>query len=205
MSAFFISGKTVQVEVVKVDYGCNDRQLISLAQQGDDEAFYKLINRYKPLIAFKAKDFFMQGAEKDDVFQECLIGFLKAVQNYKNGAASFKGFASLCVKRHVMSSVQSAYSDKHKPLNQYIQVNDQLIDDFYTYENDPLMILMSQEKLENLRAKLTSFSAIEKKALSYSTQGLSYQEIANIMGKPKKSIDNALRRARLKIREALRD
>ena len=55
---------------------------------------------------------------------------------------------------------------------------------------------------EEIEKKL---SPLEKKVLSLQLTGLSYTEIAKILDKPPKSIDNAQQRIRMKIRKILQE
>ena len=65
---------------------------------------------------------------------------------------------------------------------------------------DPEEILISREKFSYIGARLSSLlSVYERKVLSLYTQGKSYQEIGQILGKEAKSIDNALQRIKHKI------
>ena len=56
--------------------------LVKLAQNGDQEAKTKLIDKNSPLIKSVIKRFKDKGVEYDDLYQIGCIGFLKAIKNF---------------------------------------------------------------------------------------------------------------------------
>ena len=56
--------------------------------------------------------------DKEDLIQEGMIGLLKAIRGYdKEKLASFKTFASICIKRQLITAIKSANSQKNMALN----------------------------------------------------------------------------------------
>ena len=69
---------------------------------------------------------------------------------------------------------------------------------------NPESIIIDQENVQDLEQEITAtLSPMENQVLEYYLAGNGYGEIARIMGKTPKSIDNALQRIRTKIREQL--
>ena len=65
---------------------------------------------------------------------------------------------------------------------------------------DPEVMLIDAEKAETLLGQVNQqLSAFEQKVLGYYLNGLSCREIAETVGKPTKSVDNAVQRIRRKI------
>ncbi len=86
-----------------------DEQLAGLAGTGSEEAVNELIARYRSVIKAQASSYYMEGADSDDIIQEGMIGFFKAMQNYDvSKGASFSTFAGMCVKRQLISAVKGA-------------------------------------------------------------------------------------------------
>lgn len=85
----------------------------------DRRAFAELLTRFRPVFGALASKFFLPGADRDDVEQEILIGFTKAVRDFdpQNGLA-FASFARGCVKRHLITSIRNANRNKHQALTQ---------------------------------------------------------------------------------------
>ena len=83
-----------------MDYqACGDARLAALVRAGQGEAFAELSARYLGLIRAKAKLF--EGAsapEKEDLWQEGLLGLYAAAISYRPGrGASFPTYAGVCV------------------------------------------------------------------------------------------------------------
>nr|WP_241634056.1 sigma-70 family RNA polymerase sigma factor [Fusobacterium gastrosuis] len=183
----------------------NVEKLIIEAQRGDEEAMNELIKIYFPLVSINTKNFFIIGAEKEDLVQEGLLGLLKAIKYYDPSKTSFNNFAILCIRRQILSAIKSANSKKNMILNEAIS-NNLISDEYSTLELDfasndssPEEIFFSKNKLENFQKfTLINFSELEKKVLEYIIRGYSYKEIAKQLEVSPKSIDNSIQRIRKK-------
>jgi len=69
---------------------------------------------------------------------------------------------------------------------------------------NPEAIIIDQETTQDLRQKISDYlSPMENQVLDLYLKGKGYVEIGRILKKSPKSIDNALQRIRVKIREVL--
>lgn len=69
---------------------------------------------------------------------------------------------------------------------------------------DPEELIISQEEIDDIELKMGEIlSPLEWKVLTYYLDGKSYQEIAEILGRHVKSIDNALQRVKRKLERYL--
>ncbi len=76
----------------------------------------RLIDRYRGFVRMKASAYFLAGGESEDLIQEGLIGFFKAVRDYRvDREASFRSFAELCVTRQIITAIKTAARNKHTP------------------------------------------------------------------------------------------
>lgn len=183
----------------------NVEKLIIEAQRGDEEAMNELIKIYFPLVSINTKNFFIIGAEKEDLVQEGLLGLLKAIKYYDPSKIAFNNFAILCIRRQILSAIKSANSKKNMILNEAISSNlisdeySTLELDFASNDSSPEEIFFSKNKLENFQKfALINFSELEKKVLEYIIRGYSYKEIAKQLEVSPKSIDNSIQRIRKK-------
>ena len=96
-----------------------DEQLVAAFQQARDrEAVNELLRRHEGLIMSVARRYFVPGGDHDDVRQQAMIGFWKAVRDFTGGAgATFPSFARTCMQRQVITAVKAANRMKHSPLN----------------------------------------------------------------------------------------
>lgn len=189
--------------------------VVSIAKSGDDEATLYLFRKYYPVIRSIASNYFFMGSDREDVFQEGMFGFYKAIRDFnQEKSISFSQFARLCVSRQIMATAKKASGPKHKPLNFYISLdkyvydeNDgnktmfDVISDNRVFEPDKEVIYyeLSQDLKKVIRDKLSSF---ERNVVALHLESESYEKIAQVLRCEVKSVDNALQRARKKIRNA---
>jgi len=108
--------RRVRAPVREVD----DELLVAAFQrERDREAVNELLRRHEGLIMSVARRYFVPGGDHEDVRQQAMIGFWKAVRDYTGGAgASFPSFARTCMQRQVITAVKAANRMKHSLLNQ---------------------------------------------------------------------------------------
>lgn len=183
----------------------SDGELIARFRNGEEGISDYLIEKYKELVRRKARAMFLIGGDTDDLIQEGMIGLFKAVRDYQpDKEASFQTFARLCIDRQMYNAIQNSNRQKHQPLNSYVSLSHG--DEEGTFENlhveNPESIIINQENAESLRKEIKKcLSPLENKVLDYYLEGNSYVHIGEIMGKTPKSVDNAMRRIRTKIKK----
>ena len=188
-----------------------DEEIIAYIKQGDEQALTYLLNKYRNLVNIKVGKFFMVGGEKDDIFQEGMIGLFKAIKNFEQGKqSSFKTFANICIERQLITAIKSSNRQKHIPLNSYLSLNTsayenddesvELIDTFDSHLiEDPLETIMKQEYYQEIHTSIDkSLSKFEKQVLDRFVKGESYVTIAKKLDSQVKSVDNAIQRIRKK-------
>ena len=101
-----------------------DEELIKRIKAEDKPALDFLINRYKEVVNMKVSKYYLNGAEKEDIIQEGLIGLYKAIKGFNpDKQNSFKTFANLCIERQVITAIKGSNRQKHMPLNSYLSLN----------------------------------------------------------------------------------
>ena len=176
----------------------SDNELISHIRKGEYRYLEILSAKYKPMISNIASDYISDDFELDDLVQEGEIALLSAVRSYSKDKSSFRTFANLCVTRAISSFVKSAAVAKRIPSG----LIDPIDDTDFSDEASPESIVIEREEYKNLtnRIKLT-LSELEYKVLCEFLQGNSYTDISKKLGISVKSVDNALRRVREKIKQ----
>ena len=188
-----------------------DEQLICRLRNGEDEIMDYLMIKYKSMVRRKARAMYLIGGDNDDLIQEGMIGFIKAVRDFDSEAGqSFSGFAELCVSRQMYSAIASSKRKKHIPLNSYVSLYDEgnhedekalpLIDTIEPeVENNPETLYFGKESSEAFIEELKeNLSDLENRVLYLHMLGTNYRDIANLLDKSPKTIDNALQRIRTK-------
>ena len=198
-----------------------DEELIDRLRQGEKQITDYIMDKYKNLVRKKAKSMYILGADKDDLIQEGMIGLFKAVRDYDAGRdASFYTFADLCISRQMYTAVQASGREKHAPLNSYISLYANLAENGQE-ENDstetalvnrltsgtdtnPEALLIDKENVADIEAAIeTELSGFEKQVLDLYLTGMSYSQIARVLGRDEKSADNALQRLKGKIKRTI--
>lgn len=187
----------------------SDEELIEKLRQGEDDITDYILKKYKPLVRKKTIAMYLIGGETEDLIQEGMIGLFKAIRDYKpDKDASFYHFAELCINRQLYSALEASNRKKHQPLNSYISLSEQEHPDavaaelLVDKESGPEQTVIEQEVWEEYKKRLAqNLSRMENQVLQYYLDGNHYIQIAEMMGKSPKSIDNALQRIRQKIRQ----
>ena len=198
----------------------SDEELIIMYRDGEENAVGFLMNKYKNLVRKKASSMYILGADRDDLIQEGMIGLFKAVRDYDTGRdVNFYTFADLCVSRQMYTAVQASNRQKHLPLNTYISIYSQsgysqegaeeyeFVNTLATLsEKNPEEMLIEQENAEQMEtAILKELSEFEKQVFELHLTGMTYTEIAKVLGRDEKSTDNALQRMKTKIKRVLKN
>ncbi len=176
-----------------------DNQLVEFINSGKYEYLQVLINRYMPYIIGVASRFNASGLDTDDFIQEGLVAIFSAVKAYNPEKASFKTFVSLCVERAMSSALaRTIGSDKRIPVGLISPIDEVEVAD----NSDPEKLFIEKESYNDLAHTLKrDLSQFEYQVLSEFLSGKSYAQIAESLGVSVKSVDNALRRIRTKIKQ----
>ncbi|MBP1889949.1 RNA polymerase sporulation-specific sigma factor [Clostridium moniliforme] len=193
----------------------SDEEIAVEAKKGNVKAQEYLINKYDSFIKTKAKSYFLIGADKEDIYQEGMIGLYKAIRDFNpDKLSTFKAFAELCVTRQIITAIKTATRQKHIPLNTYVSLNKPiyeeesertLLDVLSGFKiTDPEELVISQEEKVRIEEEIEKvLSRLELEVLNSYLDGKSYQEIACDLDRHAKSIDNALQRVKRKLEKCL--
>lgn len=179
----------------------SDTELIHLYKNGDQTAFQQLAVRYIFIIRNKSSDLYNMGIESEDLIQEGLLGLHNAVRSFdENGGASFRTYASICIRNRLVSAVRTANADKNKINSISVSLDDET--ELYSLpDNEPENAVIIREDLQGLVDYLNNnLSKTELSVLSLYLEGKSYNQISEALNVSKKVCDNAMQRVRRKLR-----
>ncbi len=194
-----------------------DEELIHRLRDGEAPVMDYICEKYKPLVRSKAKSMFILGGDTEDLIQEGMLGLFKAVRDYDSGRdASFYTFADLCISRQMYTAVQASQRKKHIPLNTYISLYGDGTESVEgeagdltkvladKVQQDPEALFLDKERVDYLERMIEQeLSAFEKEVLDLHLTGMSYSQIAKVLGREEKATDNALQRLKSKIKKLL--
>jgi RNA polymerase sporulation-specific sigma factor len=193
-----------------------DEEIVMDAKAGNNKAQEYLISKYENFVKAKAKSYFLIGADKEDIYQEGMIGLYKAIRDFNpEKSTSFKAFAEICVTRQIITAIKTATRQKHIPLNTYVSLNKPIYEEESERTlldvlsglkiSDPEELMISKEQMHFIEDKISKvLSELEKEVLTSYLDGKSYQEIACDLERHAKSIDNALQRVKRKLEKCLK-
>ena len=195
----------------------SDEELIDRLRGGESPITDYIMDKYKNLVRSKAKSMYILGGDNEDLIQEGMIGLFKAIRDYDCGRdASFYTFADLCISRQMYTAVQASHRQKHWPLNTYLSLygngrgqgdNEELeLAEALPPDQDqnPETLFIDRERVEYLEGQIDKeLSSFEKQVLDLYLTGMSYSQIARVLGREEKSTDNALQRLKGKIKKML--
>lgn len=193
-----------------------DEDVAVEAKEGNIEAQEYLISKYEMFVKTKAKSYFLIGADKEDIYQEGMIGLYKAIRDFNpHKLASFRAFAELCITRQIITAIKTATRQKHIPLNTYISLNKPVYEEESERTlldilsgikiSDPEELIISKEEIERMEKEISNaLTELEMEVLTSYLDGKSYQEIACDLDRHAKSIDNALQRVKRKLEKCLK-
>lgn len=193
----------------------SDEEVVDEAKRGSSRAQEYLISKYENFVKAKSKSYFLIGADKEDIYQEGMIGLYKAIRDFKaDRLTSFKAFAEICITRQIITAIKTATRQKHIPLNTYISLNKPiyeeesdrtLIDVLSEFKiTDPEELIIGKEQIKHIEGEMAKvLSDLEMEVLQSYLDGKSYQEIACDLDRQAKSIDNALQRVKRKLEKCL--
>ncbi len=191
-----------------------DEEVVRFINSSENEdALEYLMQKYKPLVLGAAGKCYVVGADKDDIIQEGMIGLCKAIYDYKGDKNSkFSTFAKLCVDRQIATFIKTSLRQKHKALNEAISIDEKISEEDYDSntlndfilktDESPEKIVIDNENKAILEKKINqSLSDLEKQVYALHIKGISYSQIAIIMNRDEKSIDNTVQRIKKKVRK----
>lgn len=177
----------------------SDSKLVELINSGDYKYLQVLINRYMPYIISVASRYNVSGFDTEDFIQEGILAIFFAVKSYNIEKASFKTFVCLCINRAMSSALLRCTGNaKHIPEGLISSIDDFELAD----TSNPESILIEKENFNDLEHTIKSeLSQFEYQVLCEFLSGKSYVDIAASLNVTPKSVDNALRRIRSKIKK----
>ena len=175
--------------------------MLNAARNGDNEAMNELIKAFAPTVEKIAASYTGRcPLTHSDLIQEGMIGLLSSVYGYSSsGGAEFATYSVKCISNCIMSAVRNQLRNKHTPLNSYV-----LIDsiDLADGQANPEVVVEMQERMNLLRERINNkLSNLEKDVLKLHIAGHNYNSIAEKLSVTDKTVDNALQRARKKLKE----
>jgi RNA polymerase sigma-70 factor (ECF subfamily) len=182
-----------------------DQQLVERAQRGEKQAFGLLVSKYERKLARLLSRFIRDAAEVEDVTQEAFIKAYRALPTFRGDSAFYTWLYRIGIntaKNYLvaMGRRTPTATDTDAEDAEGFQDREQLRD-LNTPENE----LISRQVADNVNQTLAELPEELRTAITLrEIEGLSYEDIANIMNCPIGTVRSRIFRAREAIAAKLR-
>ena len=182
-----------------------DQQLVERAQRGDKQAFEVLVAKYQRKLARLLSRFIRDPGEVEDVAQEAFIKAYRALPSFRGDSAFYTWLYRIGInaaKNYLVAMGRRAPTTTEHDAEEAesFEDGDQLRD-----INTPENMLMSKQVATVVNAAMNELPEELRTAITLrEIEGLSYEEIAEIMNCPIGTVRSRIFRAREAIAEKLR-
>jgi RNA polymerase sigma-70 factor (ECF subfamily) len=182
-----------------------DQQLVERAQRGDKHAFELLVAKYQRRLGRLISRFVRNAAEAEDVTQDAFIKAYRALPAFRGDSAFYTWLYRIGIntaKNHLVAQGRRAPTSTPFDSDDAEDFEDAaLLHEVATPENE----LMSKQVVEVVNASLQELPDDLRTALTLrEIEGLSYEEIAEVMNCPIGTVRSRIFRAREVIATNLR-
>ncbi len=195
----------------------NDNELIMLYREEDENAKNLLFYKYKfimDILISKYKLYLKKlNVDYQEINSECNVGFSDAINHFQEDKdTSLPTFITLCVERRIKGIIRKYNRKKYQNQNENYSLDRTFCDGDSTlldtisddYANDPLKNILEDESYNDLVNKIKNcLTENEYEVFALLYKGMSLPEIASILNKNYKQIDNTVQRVKMKIKKIL--
>jgi RNA polymerase sigma-70 factor (ECF subfamily) len=194
-------GKVVKRETTNAPIP--DEQLVIASQQGDIEAFETLVLRYQRQIFSLIYQMTRNVEVVEDIGQDVFIAAFKAIKDFKAKSSFFTWLYRIAIN-HCKNYLTA--STRAQDIEQRYQREQNPEEFLENQERDPQSMLLAKEFVEQMEDAIMSLPEEQRIVLRLCEfEGLSYQEIADVLECPIGTVRSRLSRARTTLQETLSD
>ena len=172
-----------------------DDKLVKRAKKGDSRAFDLLVLKYQGRVAQVVSRYVRNNAEVEDVTQEAFIKAYRAVPSFRGDSAFYTWLyriAANAAKNHLVAMGRRPSSDVALDGAETFEIPDRLTD-----AESPEEVIMAQELKDVIAKAIDALPAELRSALTLREfEGLSYEEIAEVIECPIGTVRSRIFRAR---------
>jgi len=168
--------------------------LVNAVKNKDTEAFVELLGIFSRTISILASSFSLPKSEHEDLCQEARMALYRAAMSYDGVSAKFSTYAASC-----MTNAMITFASKYK--TDGAETVDGLdVEKNADSASDAFITELEYRELLGESGSFSAFSDYERQVLNLRLSGYKVREIAKMLSKSTKSVENTLFRARAKIK-----
>lgn len=174
-----------------------EQVLVRRAQQGDAQIFSLLVRKYQRRLKHFLRRFTHDDQVTLDVVQETFLKAYKAMPQFRAGSQFYTWLC--CIGMNTAKSMTAVYGREPQMISEVVDENGEEIDvfehlsDYQTPEN----LLLNRELIDAIDEAINQLPANLRQPIILSeVNGLTYEEIAQLMGCPVGTVRSRIARAR---------
>lgn len=183
----------------------HDEQIVAQFQNGDRSKFDELIDRYQTTVFRTCFRYLGHKQDAEDTAQEVFVKAYQALHRFQPNA-KFSTWLYRITVNHCINELRSrkrrAIIHSVNPFGNYqVEAKSAVLDE----ANRPDNVREREERAEIVRHAIAALPEKQRTALILSRyEGLSYKEIAQVMGTSIASVESRLHRAKTKLYQQLK-
>lgn len=189
----------------------NDYELIYLAQEENEIAKELLYKKYAKIINMliykKYPKIKKLNIDIKDMYSISLTALNDAINFYnQNQNATFATYLTVVINNSINKYIKKYSSKKEQCINKalsldFVYSNQEFLNFILDYKNNPDYCISNQDEIKYLTQKAQkNLSIFEYEVYLLLLQNLNYRQIAKLLGKNPKQIDNAIQRIKNKLK-----
>ena len=180
----------------------NEKQLVEALKRGEKWAYERLYNEYAPRIGSIAKSF-LGVDDVDDVVQEVMIRIFKGIKKFRGDSQLSTWIHKITV--NVCKDILMKYKKRKEILTDFSESEEKPYHQPKALE-DVFRDTFSEITVEKVLKAIEKLSPEDRLLIKLrDVDGLSYEEISKIIGKPLGTVKSRLHYARKRLREILEE
>lgn len=180
--------------------GISDQLLVARCQSDDRAAFDALVDRYQARVFGFVRRMVSSREEAEDIAQEVFIRAFRNIHRY-DGRASVAGWLFKIATNLCIDSLRRS---SRRVSEVALEGDESAADRVPDPSGDPEPVVMARQMQEVLAVAVHSLSdRLKPVLLLHDVEGLSYEEIANVLNIPVGTVKSRLFLARERLQQAL--
>jgi RNA polymerase sigma-70 factor (ECF subfamily) len=175
------------------DLRATDTELVTRSQRGDVEAFPKLVDRYAAMLYGLAVSLVGNAADAEDVLQETLLGAFHGLRRFKQ-RSSVKTWLTRILVRQAASHFRRTKRLRNRVLR---------LDADSAPETPAAPVSKPGSRMDVVAAIAELTGEHREVIVLRELNGMSYEEIAEVLGIPRGTVESRLFRARRQLQKRL--
>lgn len=181
-----------------------DSILIERIKQGDLSAFDELIARYEKQVYSFAYRMAQNYDDANDIASEAFIKVFQAINKFR-GDSNFSTWVFRIVTNTYLDKKKRSKAHLNVAIDEYVELNESSVaKQFEDPAPDPLEMMEESERKDIILDAINQLPDYQRIIIDlFHLQGLSYEEIAEVVSLPIGTVKSRLNRARLVLRDIL--